>query len=1762
MAELMHQGDNGKSMEVKTEDFETKSSSSDEDENYSSDPMDSDSDFFASSREFNDSDAELSEFSDSWEESSSEGEEDVRYMYSWGGRCERKWRLQCSCVFYTIGHFLCRRSELHSKTLPRLGPDNYRKYSKLVSKYCCVGGIISISLFIILFLSSLIVFKSTDSIYIGVGSMLLMQIMLSIFLYIQVNNVENGNYEGQGKSCLRWRMGFCAILWGLLVIPSTACFISIDFKKTWTLYFDLVPSLVLPVVVLVGLHSETLIARMVSNHYTKRKQHVALRGGFFAWYSFFGVFPLFFMFNYLEDTISNRYSRTIALLSAVVTILSSMCAYPVYTVLKSSQKRYRNTLKIHVFFVFFPSACLSLTSKFTRMLSQSNWSVLTEYEETFLMFFVVYAFLQVFYVCIATKLGKVLAVDPALRKTVRGLYLVFLQVPVSSLLLIAADIAHRLYTVQIAMALVTFGTLSLLWLLSLQLKLYKIKMEFMGHDGSAYKQKTGVIFAWKDTLVFFLTVAMPLVLTWAARNIEQITALIIAPLLYFILIGNAFVFNYYLKILPSLQPHRAISDSLAKAESQYRMIDEKFKDIKKLDYVVSAYRTALGSLLEHIFSCSDSLADDMILYKEGFLKESITMQNAANEIGNNQTALIKFISEDEVLQLKAQETWGLVENAVELSTLDAAEKIAQSLDRNDLHRLALKTKFSSRIEKVLKRQRDAIFLFVKAHAKHALYVFYAQLCTMMTGTLSTFYIHINKEISLQFTNINELQNSWSRIKRALMKWNVSRSRVFTNSINKVFQIVGEARKITSTLNSTKLQLNKIYRDACVKNGIVSNNNDIFATETEKYDAMKKTSIVPDKSLNQGPFQGHESQELLYMEGLEQESREAFNFLVESFDSIFTTQSIGSVSLNLSLSQLTLVSSQNKINKAFIGSCNVVDKVFDLKGQQTSDTYNASIQHLTAATKFKIFQILDEMNNWKKSKKKLELLHKTLSKALIELNALEICEKNMESKVTCQDNTLPITLGSRLEMSLRLLQSVKHASTAAHYLELQSLLQTAKNPNIDGAIGKAKFISTLKTEMKEEIELNRQHEINLYRSTKVERKACQVILDQELEQMKSHVHTLKTAYNLEFRSGFTLAKLLVSFVRRHENEFFSLNGKMIYIFSFSFFIFCPFVLLVCSIFIPSIASVTVLKVTLTRFLIETFSISFLLLFYTSYCIEVFKAAKYLDKIWSLLGASVAFSFMLGLYRWSRSHTDNQGLAHYSTDFLSIYFPASVPFVLCCGVLKVNNELKYLFFVTAGLVFELAQINLGENDLGALVLITALIISVMIISGSQASLDTLILGIRESFFLFLLPLSTEYFIFSSLGIAEYMIIGASVQVMIYLHIHRRGKSLKEYLQTPKNATWSIHVVGTIVAIVTLFMSAKFSLASYRLGCVIIVLGLSGVYSFFFALKRNYTNRRVYYGVGIFCGCSFLSGIMCWVITSSLSSYYNDNLFFLTVGLTVLFPGMALALLVWWNIEDILTRSRQGVSLISMFQFFCCTLFMVPFGVVLPFFASLDIYYDPRFSHAFLTVIVVLSLVYVTDITLVAVFANKQIKNMEKEKFLKKVSKRIISSLKQINLKCNEVLARVLAEQLYGISDSDLLPKLTDCPLFVVYDNGRSVILHDTESLKKSSLCSLCREKNIFSKKLPFKKYCKPCLIEKIFNDRIENVNRSEEKLYANAERLALLKLKEIHHKEEQQRKRKEETKQYLTAMNLMRRKKVSYPTPSKFASFLIQTNKINF
>ena len=148
----------------------------------------------------------------------------------------------------------------------------------------------------------------------------------------------------------------------------------------------------------------------------------------------------------------------------------------------------------------------------------------------------------------------------------------------------------------------------------------------------------------------------------------------------------------------------------------------------------------------------------MILYKEGFLKESITMQNAANEIGNNQTALIKFISEDEVLQLKAQETWGLVENAVELSTLDAAEKIAQSLDRNDLHRLALKTKFSSRIEKVLKRQRDAIFLFVKAHAKHALYVFYAQLCTMMTGTLSTFYIHINKEISLQFTNINELQN--------------------------------------------------------------------------------------------------------------------------------------------------------------------------------------------------------------------------------------------------------------------------------------------------------------------------------------------------------------------------------------------------------------------------------------------------------------------------------------------------------------------------------------------------------------------------------------------------------------------------------------------------------------------------------------------------------------------------------------------------------------------------------------------------------------------------------------------------------------------------------------------------------------------------------------------------------------------------------------------------------------------------------------------
>ena len=482
------------------------------------------------------------------------------------------------------------------------------------------------------------------------------------------------------------------------------------------------------------------------------------------------------------------------------------------------------------------------------------------------------------------------------------------------------------------------------------------------------------------------------------------------------------------------------------------------------------------------------------------------------------------------------------------------------------------------------------------------------------------------------------------------------------------------------------------------------------------------------------------------------------------------------------------------------------------------------------------------------------------------------------------------------------------------------------------------------------------------------------------------------------------------------------------------------------------------------------------------------------------------------------------------------------------MKLNNELKYLFFVTGGLVFELAQINLGEHDLGALVLIVALIISVMIISGSQDSLDTLVLGIRESFFLFLLPLSTAYFILSYLGLAEYMILAASVQVMIYLHVHRRGKSLIEYMQTPKSPTWSIHVVGTVVAFATLFMSANLSLPSYRLGCLIIVLGLSGVYSFCFVLKRNFTKTRVYYGVGCFCGCSFLSGIMCWVITSLPSSHYDDTLFFLTVGLTVLFPGMALALLVWWIVEDILTRSRQSVSLISMFQFFCCILFMVPFGVVLPFFASLDIHYDPGFAHAFLIVIVVLALVYVTDVTLVAVFANKQIKNMEKEKFLKKVSKRIISSLKQINLKCNEVLARVLAEQLYGIADSDLLPTLRDCPLFVVFDNGRSVILHDRESLKKRSLCSSCREKNIFSKTLPFKKYCKPCLIEKIFNDRVEIVNCLEEKLYANAERLAVLKLKEKHQKEAQQRKRKEETKQYLAAINLMRRKKVSYPTPT--------------
>ena len=118
------------------------------------------------------------------------------------------------------------------------------------------------------------------------------------------------------------------------------------------------------------------------------------------------------------------------------------------------------------------------------------------------------------------------------------------------------------------------------------------------------------------------------------------------------------------------------------------------------------------------------------------------------------------------------------------------------------------------------------------------------------------------------------------------------------------------------------------------------------------------------------------------------------------------------------------------------------------------------------------------------------------------------------------------------------------------------------------------------------------------------------------------------------------------------------------------------------------------------------------------------------------------------------------------------------------------------------------------------------------------------------------------------------------------------------------------------------------------------------------------------------------------------------------------------------------------------------MVPFGVVLPLFVSLDIYYDAAFARAFLIVIVVLALVYVTDVKLVAVFANKQIKNMEKEKFLKKVSKRIVSSLKQININCNLVLARVLAEHLYDISDGDLLQKLTDCPLFVVYDNGRSV------------------------------------------------------------------------------------------------------------------------
>tara|TARA_B110000008_G_C16955042_1_gene557836 strand:+ start:146 stop:1273 length:1128 start_codon:yes stop_codon:yes gene_type:complete len=365
----------------------------------------------------------------------------------------------------------------------------------------------------------------------------------------------------------------------------------------------------------------------------------------------------------------------------------------------------------------------------------------------------------------------------------------------------------------------------------------------------------------------------------------------------------------------------------------------------------------------------------------------------------------------------------------------------------------------------------------------------------------------------------------------------------------------------------------------------------------------------------------------------------------------------------------------------------------------------------------------------------------------------------------------------------------------------------------------------------------------------------------------------------------------------------------------------------------------------------------------------------------------------------------------------------------------------------------------------------------------------------------------------------------------------------LQLPEAGSWFGHVMLSCVAVATISLSSQYSIGSRKPGLMLLIFGVCIIYVFGFIIQKKIPQYFMAIISCIFCLLPLLIGVLCWFFATRLN--FDDTLFFSGVIVALIFPLFALYMIVKSIVEDILGKNKTSSKLISTFSFACCGMFLLPFGIVLPFFVSLDIYNDVIYARLFLTAIGTLAILYVINIAFGAALANKQVSNMEKEKFFKQCVKKISTSLRKINVHCHEDVGRLVAEYVYDTPDDSLKKAVMECPLFVIFSHTHHDQIKDPHTFGiKTVLCSNCKEKNLYAKALPWKRFCKPCAMERIFKKNIERLNMKEEEKYANAERKAQLEIQKQHEQEVERRKRMQERKKSIELNKLMKRKKVSF------------------